>query len=217
MLPWICQENEKQSFDMVKKGKYDVIFGHLELVGFEMAKGQMMEHGMDPALFKKAKAVYSGHYHHKSKKGNVHYCGTPVEFTWADYNDPKGFHILDTETLKLEFIQNPVRIHEKIHYTDGMKPPSDVEDKIIKLIVQEKQNEKKFETFLKGLSESEVKIVDEHLNYDDSESKEINVEVNADTIQILNEYVDGLDVNVDKKRLKGLLKELYMEAQIENS
>lgn len=217
MLPWICTDNQEKSLSMIGSNSAKVIFSHLELAGFEMSKGQLMEHGMDADLFKKYKAVYSGHYHHKSSKNNIHYLGAPYEMTWVDYKDPKGFHVLDTDTLKLEFIQNPLRMHEKIHY-DGSKVDK-VEGKIIKVIVHERADTKKFDTFVKSIGDADVKIIDEHLNFEPDEVakqliKQREVEV-SDTLKILSDYVDNIDLNVDKKRLNKVLNELYVEAQLE--
>lgn len=214
MLPWICPENQAQSMDMIKNFKGKVVFSHLELAGFEMSKGQLMEHGMDAAIFKKYKAVYSGHYHHKSSKGNIHYLGAPYEMTWVDYEDPKGFHILDTDTLKLEFIQNPLKMHQKIHYDNGTET-EEVEGKIVRLIVHDKGDLKKFDKFVQKFGETEIKIIDEHLNFDPTDSKKLEVENVGDTLKILTDYVSDLEVNVDKKQLNKLLKELYAEAQLE--
>jgi DNA repair exonuclease SbcCD nuclease subunit len=215
LLPWICADNMDQSMEAIKN-KNDVVFGHLELSGFEMAKGQMMDHGMDAKLFKKFKGIYSGHYHHKSDSGNIHYLGTPYEMTWADYNDPKGFHILDTDTLELTFIENPERMFVKVNYDNGRVDVDEVDGKIVKLIIHDKQDVKKFDKYVKSLGDVDIKVIDEHLNFDASDSKKIDVENITDTLQILTEYVDNLDVNVDKERLNTLLRTLYMEAQIEN-
>lgn len=51
MMPWISPENEEKSAEAIQNSKAKVMFAHLELVGFEMARGQMMDHGMDPDWF----------------------------------------------------------------------------------------------------------------------------------------------------------------------
>ena len=38
---------------------------------------------------------------------------------WSDYNDVKGFHILDTETREMEFIANPYQMFYRIKYDDS--------------------------------------------------------------------------------------------------
>lgn len=216
MLPWICEANQEKSFKMILNKGAPIIFSHLELAGFEMSKGQLMEHGMDASMFKKYKAVYSGHYHHKSSKGNIHYLGAPYEMTWVDYQDPKGFHVLDTNTLQLDFIQNPLIMHEKIHY-NGEKVKK-VEGKIVKVIVHDRADTKKFDAFVKSIGDAEVKVIDEHLNFDPIDIKDQMTKQTTevgDTMNILSDYVGKLDLNVDKRRLNTLLKELYTEAQLE--
>ena len=69
-------------------------------------------------LFRRFDIVMSGHFHHKSDDGQIYYLGTPYEIYWNDYEDPRGFHIFDTETRELERIVNPYRIFEKVYYDD---------------------------------------------------------------------------------------------------
>ena len=37
---------------------------------------------------------------------------------WNDVNDPRGFHIFDTETLEHTQVNNPYRIFYNIYYED---------------------------------------------------------------------------------------------------
>ena len=43
----------------------------------------------------------------------------PIRDDMADYNDQRGFHIFDTETLDTEFIPNPFSMFHKIYYDDS--------------------------------------------------------------------------------------------------
>lgn len=212
MMPWISPENEEKSAQLIDGSKSKIMFAHLELVGFEMARGQMMEHGMDPSPFKKFKAVYTGHYHHKSSKGNIHYLGAPYEMTWADCDDPKGFHVLDTDTLKLEFVPNPITIFEKIHFKDSSAITIS-DNKIVKLIVHYDVDRKALDKYVAALEKTslDLQVIDEHLNIEEGVFEIENIE---DTMKILNDYVMASEIAVDKDALIGLLKELYVEAQV---
>ena len=97
MLPWINKENKENVFKILETSNADILCGHLELAGFEMTPGLMMDHGMDRNLFHRFNRVWSGHYHHKSKHGNIQYLGNPYQIYWNDYKDQRGFHIYDTE------------------------------------------------------------------------------------------------------------------------
>ena len=49
MLPWINEENEKETITKIKNtdAKKQVIFGHLELNGFKVNNYVNMDHGLD--------------------------------------------------------------------------------------------------------------------------------------------------------------------------
>ena len=116
--PWICPENKEQSLDAISNTDAQILFGHLEVQGFEMHLGAINHEGLSPKVFEKFEYAFSGHFHHKSDNGNVYYLGNPYQITWSDYKDPRGFHIFDTETRELEFIQNPYEMFYKIYYDD---------------------------------------------------------------------------------------------------
>lgn len=107
IMPWITASNRDVAMDVINHPRAEVLMGHLELSGFTMHRGQISDHGMERTTFDKFDKVYSGHYHHRSTIGNVSYIGAFGEYTWHDYNDPRGFSVFDTETRILEFIQNP--------------------------------------------------------------------------------------------------------------
>jgi hypothetical protein len=119
IVPWICADNEVQIAEFMKNSTSEICFGHFEIAGFEMDRGNVCESGIDKQSLSKYDVVLTGHFHHKSTDGNITYVGTPYEMTWADWNDPKGFHIFDTNTRDMEFIQNPFAMFHKVSYDDG--------------------------------------------------------------------------------------------------
>ena len=216
LLPWICEENEKQTFDLVKKSRSKIMMGHLELNGFEVIPGMRMEHGLEPSKFKKFDTVFSGHYHHKSTKGNITYLGNTYQMFWNDVNDVRGFHIFDTETQELEFVGNPFNIFEKFYYDDTpyqLFDTSGLKDKIVKIIVRSKSSQLDFEKFIDKIHKSgasDVKIVENFsVDDDDVDFEDGKCE---DTLTFLNKYIDDSDFNLDKDIVKKLMRDVYREA-----
>lgn len=222
LLPWLCSDDAHSFLQQVDETTAQVLFGHLELKGFEMYRGAINDHGYDPSIFNKFDIVCSGHFHHKSSVGNIHYLGTPYEITWSDYNDPRGFHIFDTDTRELEFIQNPYTMFNKIFYDDSNQTMEYVVnqdyDKLtnsyVKVVIKEKNNPYWFDMFIERLEKANplhVQVVEDHLNLD-LESEDDIISEAEDTLTILHNYVNALDVNVNKKNLEDVIKDLYSDA-----
>ncbi len=217
MLPWINKENQEDVFRRLETSEADICCGHLELTGFEVTPGMKMDHGMDPQLFHRFKRVWSGHYHHKSKNGNIQYLGNPYQMFWNDYKDTRGFHIYDTESDRLKFVENPFEIFDKISYDDtsvdyNKQDVSDYKDKFIKIIVEEKRDYQMFETLvdrLYNVGVHDVKIVETLVDVEGIEDVDLETK---DTMTLLNEYIDEVEIAVDKTDLKSLMRSLYIES-----
>jgi DNA repair exonuclease SbcCD nuclease subunit len=221
-IPWICDENRKATMEVMNATPAQIAMGHLELQGFEMYKGSMVSHGDDASLFDRFDIVMSGHYHHRSSNGHIFYLGSHAEFTWSDYNDPKGFHIFDTETRELTFIKNTFTMFEKVWYDDvtAGKEPLEIDlsylkYKIVKIIVTNKSNPYTFDRFIDSIEKIgvlELQIVEDHLNLGLIEDESIVNEA-EDTLTIFKKYIDTLDSkNINKQKLESKIVELYNEA-----
>ena len=216
LVPWICDENEKECMEFIQNTDAPILFGHFELAGFKfMANANIKSHGMGTEIFNRFDSVYSGHYHTKSSDGNVTYLGTQVELTWSDAHDPKYFHVFDTETREMEPIRNPYVLFKKLYYSDDEQSDiSDVSGKYVKIIVSEKNDHYAFDKYIdkvQALNPLDLKIVENFgdLSAENIEDEEINLE---DTQTLLNTYVDALESHLDKTKLKNLLSELHTEA-----
>ena len=221
-VPWINTENMSHTMKMLQTSDAQICMGHLELNGFEMQKGLVMDHGWDKQEFKRFDMVMSGHYHHKSDDGQIFYLGTPYEIYWNDWNDPKGFHVFDTEKRELERIVNPYTIYSKIYYDDTVSIFDDNHDmsayknKYVKLVVVNKKDLYQFDKFVDRLLQAdchEVKIIEDFSELDASNVSDDIVENTEDTMTLLERYIDDLTVDLSKNRLKNTTRELYIEAQ----
>ena len=217
MMPWINSGNKEDCLRKISTSEADIMCGHLECDGFEVTPGMKFEGGFKVSDFKNFKRVWSGHFHHKSKHGNVQYLGNPYQMFWNDYKDTRGFHIYDTESDKLKFIKNPFEIFDKIIYDDSSvdynkQDVRSYQDKYIKIIVDHKQDYQMFETLvdrLYNLGVHDVKIVETLVDTDDVEDADLETK---DTMTLLNEYIDEVEIAVDKTDLKGLMRTLYIES-----
>lgn len=223
LMPWINSENTEECHSILKNSSAEILMGHFEINGFELFKGIMSDHGDDMSIFSRFDKVFSGHYHHKSSRGNINYLGAFMEHTWADYNDPRGFHVFDTKTRELEFQQNPYNIFKMMIYNDEEGDIMEHIDEInydqykdcyVKIVVVKRSNPYAFDMMLDKLykvSPIDISIVEDMTYFTSTEDDVENVK-DGDTVSILSNYIKGLTLPVKTDKMVDYMKELYTEA-----
>jgi DNA repair exonuclease SbcCD nuclease subunit len=217
MIPWICADNYQRAMDEINNTSATLCMGHFEIAGFAMYRGMESHDGLSKDIFKKFDMVFSGHYHHKSTDGHIYYLGNPYELTWQDYNDPRGFHLFDLGTRQLEFVRNNYSMFTRFEYDDTQDvidlSAYDLKSAFVKVVVVNKTDYYKFDQFLQQLYNkgcAEIKIIEDFSEYNEGAvSSDINLE---DTLDLLNNYVDSVQTDTDKEKVKTYMKSLYTEA-----
>ena len=219
-VPWINNENYTEYTNFIKKCKAPILGAHLELVGFDLYPGMPNPHGMSTDIFNRFELVMSGHFHTKSNNGNIHYLGAQMEFTWNDADDPKHFHVLDTETRDITPVLNPITMFKKFYWDDVNNDYSDIDmsqfdNKFIKLIVVNKTKLYEFDKFVDAVQSRpihEIKIAENFEEYAGESVQDSKVSL-EDTKELLDSYVEAVSTDLDNDSLKVKLRELYTEAQ----
>jgi len=214
-IPWITPESEQETLDSIRNTPARVAMGHLELSGFYVNKGTIQQHGMDRGTLDKFDKVFSGHYHMRNDDGKIFYLGNPYQLYWSDYNDKRGFTIFDTDTYELTKIDNPYEMFKICYYDEDNieEDLSSYEGCIVKLIVKNKTDHKKYEKFLDNLNKTEpyeLKIIENiqiNSDFDADEAVE-----NEDTLTLLKRYVDESEIKLNKNRIKDLIQSIYKES-----
>ena len=219
-IPWICDDNESDSVQKINDTQATIAMGHLEVKGFEMHNGHFNDHGQEKAMFKRFEKVMSGHFHKKSDDGQIYYLGTQYEMTWSDYKCPKGFHVFDTETRELSRIENTNTIFKKIVYNDKETNYDEFDITIydksfIKLYISNKTDTDMYERLMDRLYNHinlhAIDVIEDPTDIGASVPENL-LEQGEDTLTFLGNYIDQIDVKIDKQKLKAFAKELYMEA-----
>jgi len=219
LVPWINNQNYHEYTNFIQNCKAPILGAHLELTGFDMMKGVKNTHGMGTELFDRFEMVLSGHFHTKSSRDNIHYLGSQMEFTWADAHDHKYFHILDTDTRELKPVHNTETIFEKIMYNDAnidynSIDVSHLKDKFVKVIVEKRENPFVFDRLIDRINQlgvHDLKIAETFDEFTGANVDDEGISV-EDTSELLNGYVDNVETDLDKDKIKGIMRSLYVEA-----
>ena len=217
LVPWINNTNRQECEEFLKTCACPIIGGHFELNGYQVMRGVNFRHGMSDKLLQRFEMVLSGHFHSKSTKNNVYYLGTQYQITFSDLNDIKGFHVLDTETRELEFVENKRRKFYHIQYDDtDPESLSNIDysfykDCYVKVIVKNKNKRKIFDSFLDTLYKNKVIDITVLEDMSDFLIEEETIDMAKDTLTIINDEIDS-DVDIEEKdKIKEIIRDLYME------
>lgn len=85
IIPWLVGDDYKT----VSKMKCKYMFGHFELPYFKMnAMVEMPDHGgINDKMLSGPEYVFSGHFHKRQYKNNIHYIGNAFPHNYADVSD----------------------------------------------------------------------------------------------------------------------------------
>ncbi len=140
IAPFLFEEEYDEFFKKYKE--YDVIAGHFEFKGFVLTGETFIkEDGPDPSKYSKQKKIFSGHYHKRQSKHNVHYIGNTFPADFSDANDlERGMAVYDFRTDDVKYInwsECPKYIKTKL--SDVLKNPSKVldENARVKVVVDQ--------------------------------------------------------------------------------
>ncbi|HET8689737.1 MAG TPA: metallophosphoesterase [Methanosarcina sp.] len=206
LVPWITKTNKDAIEAAIKKTKAHYLCGHFEFNGFPMHKGSIAKSHHEHEGYSKFKKIFSGHYHTKSTKDNVIYTGTPYETTWIDSGDEKGFYVLTD--IDIVFAKNQHTFHEYITYPEVRN----IESKFIRAIIEDTSDKKAIDKWKAKLIEFEPHDIKYTEKTQTTYASSMNMTKIHSTEDLIFDFVDKTETNLDKQRLKTMMHSLYQMA-----
>lgn len=215
IVPWLCEENETD-WEKLKCEGTDLIMGHFDIASFPFYQGVESTHGLPMEDFKMFGQVASGHFHTRSKRGNIEYLGSPYHLTWADYKDGtnRGFDVFDTDTMTAQKVDNDVSqsIFTSIDYRDGFGDTSVLKNKIVSVNIHDKTNASTYHDFIKQVDNLSLSFKTNDLTLKEMvTTKEQEKLVEFDRLTQILKFVDSQDQEA-VSGLPEIMKDLYNKA-----
>lgn len=127
LLPWLFTEEDMHPAK--------ICMGHFDINGAMMnASGTVSRnHRLNFKDFDKYQITLSGHYHTPAIYDyGVRYVGSPYQLTFNDMDSARGFYVLDSDTLEMEFIEFH-KYPKHFRYSDKSEEIGDIEGHIVSL------------------------------------------------------------------------------------
>ena len=219
LIAWINSGNYHESLNWLNALNTKVCAGHFEIKNFEMVRGHYAPSGLDWELFEKFSLVLSGHFHIRSTQGNITYIGNPNQTNWGDYGYNRGFAVLNTDTITLDYIDNKFNAYITIKFADINLETCDYEqynNKIVKIYVDklDSSNRKRLDLFVDKLGKIaytiEVnEVSDEILRLEEGE----HIDIETDTVGLIKNYIGvTTEENINKDLLMEYFVDIYQES-----
>lgn len=209
MCPWLVGDEWKSVGK--KGGRY--IFGHFELPNFFMnAMVQMPDHGeLQLEQFKNYDLGFSGHFHKRQQRQNMHYIGNAFPHNYADaWDDDRGMMIMEwgNEPQFHSWPDQPtfrtVTLSKLIDEADILIKPK--QHLRVSLDIDISFEEATFikETFMRDYAIRELTLIPE------KKSLEINTDIDVQSFESIDQIVSNQLVNIDSEAYnKNTLLEIY--------
>lgn len=211
LVPWIAKTNKEAVELAIKNTKAKYLCGHFEFNGFPMHRGSVAKTQHTHGGYGKFNQIFSGHYHTKSERDNVIYTGTPYETTWVDANDQKGFYSFDNG--EISFIPTRHTFHEFIEYPQIR----DIKNKFVRGIIHDTSDKKAIEKWKDTLLQYGPHDIKFQEKTQTTYASSVNMEKIKSTEELIFEFIDETETELDRDRLKNLMSKFYQQAMGANN
>ena len=211
MVPWIFPNEQEEAKEKISLSPADVVCGHIELNGIAFEGSSISRKGLSPDLFAHFDHTFFGHFH----KPSQFYVGSPYQMRWSDYGEKKRIIVYDTESNKQESVYFDNEVFIKLTYPGDNLDNYSLTNKIVRIIVKEKDSIQDFEEYIRKIEEMspyDIDIKEEYLYLNvigDVEDTD-----NKSTIDIILESIDMI-TNIspgEKLVVKEIMNRLYEKA-----
>lgn len=218
VVPWLNHENIDEFAESLVKTEKSICLGHFEINGFPMHNsGHLCNSQITPKFFSKFQDVYSGHFHHSSKIGNISYIGSPYDMSWGESDQKKGFVVMNKDDFSTQFIENPILNHLVIKYNDVIDAVDGIDfsiyqRKIVRVLIDGDFKKLQLDMLINRLYENNVHKVDVIIkstdNMDDIEITDEEIQTD-DTGSISTRFIKEIETELDQDKLSNLFTEIY--------
>ena len=195
MCPWLVGDEWKA----VQKSKARYVFGHFELPHFYMnAMVQMPDHGeMQLEHFEKFEHGFSGHFHKRQSRKNMHYIGNAFPHNYADvWDDARGMAVFEFggtpvyHTWDSQPTFRTVKLSQLLDTADTLILPK--QHLRVSLDINISYEEASFikEQFMEKYAIRELTLIPE------KKEVEINTDVNPEAFESIDQIVSSQIVNI---------------------
>jgi DNA repair exonuclease SbcCD nuclease subunit len=229
LIPWINSSNYDSTMEFlagISDKASTIVAGHFEIAGAKMyANSSVCEHGLNAELFNEFKELWSGHFHHKSKMGNIKYLGSPFHLNWQDYDDERGFHLFDSSTGNLEYVENETCLFRQVAFDEAIfKAMKDDEYKelfegmFVRLVIDDEYSKVVLMDTISKINRvkpHDLQVINNHIVKKD-DAKDDSADTEDRTSKTTDEYIltyieEREEYNTDS--IKNMMADLYKRAQ----
>ncbi len=216
--PWVVDYSDTSIISEFEKSPAKLLFGHFDIVGFNLNKTRISSIGLHPEDFTKFKKVFSGHYHTPSSKRigstEIIYCGSPYQTNRNDLGEDKGFIVLNLDTLRYKRISNNVSIkYIEVEYPeipDAEVVEGNIVDAIITIEKEEAQGDV-IDKYLESIEKLKPLELNPSLNIIIHEHSDFDITANnINSVKDLFEtYINNTDAIDNKEDILYLINDIH--------
>lgn len=225
MMPW-RRDSAHEAETLADFPQAEIVFCHSEVKGIYLNSKVKNEHGTDSNIYDKYTRVYSGHIHYRQERNKLLMVGVPYQLTRSDANNPKGFDLVDLETMEETFFENHVspkflkyNLTQLFDMTLG-NFKSQIENNFVDLYVPSQiATSNALSQLIAKIQHISRKIepnIYQEENYIDKDFHDIDeleeMYKNYNILTLCNAYIENIPADDEmKQKLKAKLKQLYTQ------